>query len=50
MHKAMLYKKLPDSRVGCNICQWRCTIGLGKSGVCRMYQNRDGTLYNRNYA
>ena len=50
MHEAMLYEKLPDSRVGCHICQWRCKIGPNKFGVCRMYQNRDGVLYNRNYA
>jgi len=50
MPEARLYEKLPDSRVRCNTCQWRCTINPGKSGVCRMYQNRDGVLYNLNYA
>ncbi|MFC1937646.1 radical SAM protein, partial [Chloroflexota bacterium] len=50
MHEAMLSKKLGDSRVQCNICQWRCKIAVEHSGVCRMYQNRDGTLYNLNYA
>ncbi len=50
MHEAMLYEKLPDSRVRCNTCQWRCKIGRGKTGVCRMYRNNDGTLHNMNYA
>ena len=50
MHEAILYEKLANSRVQCNICQWHCRIGQGKSGVCQMYQNRDGTLYNLNYA
>jgi pyruvate formate lyase activating enzyme len=50
MPEAMLYQKLPDSRVQCNICQWRCTINPEKSGVCRMYRNRHGVLYNLNYA
>ncbi|NQT04969.1 MAG: AmmeMemoRadiSam system radical SAM enzyme, partial [Dehalococcoidia bacterium] len=50
MPEAMLYQKLPDSRVQCNICQWRCTINPEKFGVCRMYQNRHGVLYNLNYA
>jgi len=50
MHKALLYEKLPDSRVKCHTCQWRCRINLGKFGVCGMYQNQDGTLYNLNYA
>jgi pyruvate formate lyase activating enzyme len=50
MHKAILHEKLPNSRVRCHICQWRCMIGPEKSGVCHMYQNSGGTLYNRNYA
>ncbi len=50
MHEAMLYERLPSSRVRCNICQWRCAIGPDKLGVCRMYHNRDSTLYNMNYA
>ncbi len=50
MREAMLCDKLPDSRVRCNTCQWRCAIAPGKFGVCRMYQNRDGVLYNLNYA
>ena len=50
MHEAMLYEKLANSRVRCHICQWYCNIGPGKFGVCRMYHNRDGILYNMNYA
>ena len=26
MHQAMLYEKLPNSRVRCSTCQWRCKI------------------------
>ncbi len=50
MHEAMLYEELSGSRVRCNICQWHCTINPDNFGVCRMYQNRDGILYNMNYA
>jgi pyruvate formate lyase activating enzyme len=50
MHQAMLYEKLPGSRVRCGICQWCCKIAPGNFGVCRVYQNREGTLYNLNYA
>ena len=50
MHEAMLYEKLPNSRVQCHTCQWRCTIEPGKLGVCKMYHNKDGTLFNMNYA
>jgi pyruvate formate lyase activating enzyme len=50
MHEARLYEKLPDLRVRCHTCQWRCTINPNKFGVCLRYQNKDGTLYNLNYA
>ncbi len=50
MHEAMLYEKLPGSRVRCNICQWRCKIGPGRLGVCKMYHNKDGVLFSMNYA
>ncbi|MFH1032365.1 MAG: AmmeMemoRadiSam system radical SAM enzyme [Chloroflexota bacterium] len=50
MHEALLYQKLPDSRVECHTCQWRCKIAPEKFGVCGMYQNLGGTLNNINYA
>ena len=50
MHEARLYEKLPEGRVRCGTCQWRCRIGPEKFGVCGMYQNQDGRLYNLNYA
>jgi pyruvate formate lyase activating enzyme len=46
----MLCEKVPGGRVRCHVCQWRCLINPGKLGVCRMRINRDGTLYNMNYA
>jgi pyruvate formate lyase activating enzyme len=49
MREAMLYAKLPDSRVECYTCQWHCKIAPGKYGVCGMYRNREGILYNLNY-
>ena len=50
VREAMLYEALPDSRVRCNVCQWRCIIGPDKFGVCRVRQNREGKLYLLNYA
>src|SRR4030043_636707 len=50
MHEAILYHKLDDSRVRCNVCQWRCVIGLGKLGVCKTRRNDDGVLHVLNYA
>jgi len=50
MREAMLYEKLADSTVRCNVCQWRCVIKPGKSGLCQVRQNVDGILYILNYA
>lgn len=47
---ALLYEQLPESRVRCGVCQWRCVIAPDKYGVCGMRQNRDGVLYTLNYA
>jgi pyruvate formate lyase activating enzyme len=48
--EAVLYEVLPGDRVRCHVCQWRCALGPGKLGVCRMRVNRDGTVYVLNYA
>jgi pyruvate formate lyase activating enzyme len=50
MPEAILYEKLADSRVRCNVCQWRCVISPGKLGVCKTRRNDDGVLYTLNYA
>ena len=50
MKEALLYKILPNLQVECQTCQWRCRINPDKFGVCRMYHNRGGKLYNLNYA
>lgn len=50
MREALMYDKLESCKVRCNTCQWRCVINPGKTGVCRMYQNREGVLYSMNYA
>jgi pyruvate formate lyase activating enzyme len=53
MHKALLAESLGDAkirRIKCNICQWRCHIAEGGVGVCQMYKNIDGSLFNLNYA
>ena len=50
MAEALLYDKLPDKRVRCNVCQWRCIINQGKSGVCRVRRNSGGKVELLNYA
>lgn len=50
MHPALLWERLPQNRVKCHTCQWYCEINPGKAGVCRMYLNQGGELFNLNYA
>ncbi|MFA7191159.1 MAG: AmmeMemoRadiSam system radical SAM enzyme [Dehalococcoidales bacterium] len=49
MREALLYEKLAQERVKCNICNWRCRVNSGKTGACRMYLNQQGRLYSLNY-
>jgi pyruvate formate lyase activating enzyme len=49
MKEAMLYERLADSRVQCNLCAHRCTIAEGRVGVCHVRENVGGVLYTRVY-
>jgi pyruvate formate lyase activating enzyme len=49
MKEAILYEKLPKSRVRCHLCAHRCVIAEGKLGVCRVRENVEGTLYTLVY-
>jgi pyruvate formate lyase activating enzyme len=31
----------------CNYCEWRCELGGGKPGVCRMYAEQNGAIRER---
>jgi len=50
MREALIYENLPERRTRCDVCQWRCVINPGKSGVCRVRRNDDGRLDLLNYA
>ena len=47
--EAMLYEKRAENEVHCRLCNHTCTIAPGKFGLCRVRENRDGTLYSRVY-
>lgn len=47
--EAMLYEKLQDGNVRCNLCAHRCTIHPERQGVCGVRGNRDGVLYSMAY-
>jgi pyruvate formate lyase activating enzyme len=49
MKEAMLYERLPDNRLRCNLCAHRCIIVDGKRGICQVRENRSGTLYTLVY-
>lgn len=45
LYPALLWKKREENKVECNLCERRCVIEEGRSGVCGMRQNRQGALY-----
>ena len=47
--KAMLFEKLDDNKVRCNLCSHRCTINDSKYGFCGVRQNIDGELFSLVY-
>jgi len=49
IQEAMLYEKLADKLVKCNLCAHSCTIKPDRRGVCGVRENRDGLLYTLVY-
>ncbi len=49
MHEAMFYTQLSNNRVQCYLCQHFCKISDGQRGICRVRENRAGTLYSLVY-
>jgi len=45
----MLYEKLSDGSVRCNLCAHRCVIAQGKRGTCHVRENGNGSLYTLAY-
>ena len=45
-HEASFYVKLDQRRVRCALCPRSCVIGPGARGICRVRENKDGTLYS----
>jgi len=50
MKEAMLYTKLKDGLVRCQLCAHRCTIKPHRVGICGVRRNEEGTLYSMVYA
>ena len=49
MKEALLYQKLDQNRVRCQLCAHYCVISRDKKGLCQVRENRDGTLYSLVY-
>ncbi|NYT05589.1 MAG: AmmeMemoRadiSam system radical SAM enzyme [Methanomicrobiales archaeon] len=49
MHPARQYAPVEGTTVKCSLCSHRCTIRDGKTGICRVRVNRNGTLYAATY-
>jgi pyruvate formate lyase activating enzyme len=49
MREAMLYERVEDSRVRCNLCAHRCIIADGSRGICQVRENDGGKLYTEVY-
>jgi pyruvate formate lyase activating enzyme len=43
--EALLYERLTQNRVRCNLCAHHCVIPDGKLGVCNVRKNEGGILY-----
>jgi len=46
MEEALLYEKLSDGKVRCNLCHFHCLIAEGRTGICKIRVNKGGKLYN----
>ena len=46
MRKAMLYDKVAESSVRCNLCAHRCVIKDGKKGICQVRENQGRVSLN----
>ncbi len=49
MKEALLYQKLADATVQCQLCAHKCIIADGKRGLCQVRENNGGTLFTLVY-
>jgi pyruvate formate lyase activating enzyme len=49
LKEAMLYERLPENNVRCNLCNHHCKIHEDKRGICGVRENQGGTLYSLVY-
>ncbi len=49
LKEALLYEKLENQKVRCNLCSFHCLIENEKMGICKTRVNKQGVLYTLNY-
>jgi len=49
MQEAILYKKLKQNKVQCQVCHHFCIISPNKKGICGVRRNQNGILYSLVY-
>ena len=49
MKESMLYDKLSKNSVRCHLCAHECKIAEGRKGICKVRENKGGTLYTLVY-
>ncbi|MDY6854127.1 MAG: AmmeMemoRadiSam system radical SAM enzyme [Thermodesulfobacteriota bacterium] len=49
MKESMLYNRLNEGKVKCNLCNHRCVISPCTKGICAVRENKAGTLYSLIY-
>lgn len=49
MTEAILYDKLPNNKIRCNLCAHRCKISESHIGICGVRKNLNGQLFALNY-
>ncbi|MFO7738600.1 MAG: AmmeMemoRadiSam system radical SAM enzyme [Desulfatiglandaceae bacterium] len=47
--EAMFYESFNENEIRCNLCHHRCKIKEGKTGICGVRENRNGSLYSLVY-
>jgi len=50
LHEAMLYERIKNNKVKCNLCGRRCLINDGGAGFCLVRKNEKGKLFSLVYA
>jgi len=49
IHEALLYKRLPNNKVRCGLCERRCVVAPNQKGYCKTRTNINSKLYTLVY-